>query len=312
MPHPGILDWAEFQRVLGLDLSAIAFPGPVYDITNAGAVGNGAIDDAVAITTILAQVGPQGATIQIPRGTWTWKSTSKLPAGITGKFYIRGMPGAKIALSTDAPRLFDFNKTADGQTFQNIEISDLLVDANNTTGQQHVLLGTYTSSGVFVDNINLDRITLRRIRTINVSDDAGGFATSHKANVYLVPKWTSGGPYTVTNILCEDLDLTGGDYGVMIGAFAAVAATCNYTGDNYVANRCYHARTNVPTAGFYGANFQFGAHEQLGYARLSNCIGINSPDSSGSILNALTGIIENCYFRDAVNGCQFDNNRSLL
>src|SRR6266498_2794255 len=151
MPHPIMLDWAEFERTIGLDLSAISqkFASvPSYRVTtdgasiyardNSGNIVSSGADAGAVLTAILPASGALGADIAFGDGSFPWSTVPALPNGITGGLRIRGSQGTKIVLSSSAPRFLDFNKTADYQTFQNFWIKDLLLDVNNIGGQHHV------------------------------------------------------------------------------------------------------------------------------------------------------------------------------
>src|SRR6266498_1891215 len=100
MPHPTILNWDEFQRVLGLDLSAI---GPTFDV--GGAAGNGNADEDLANiqATIDKAVLAGGGIVQLRDRTYFLPNTLNVVGdnitlrGVGPQTQIKMMPGVVSA-----------------------------------------------------------------------------------------------------------------------------------------------------------------------------------------------------------------------
>jgi hypothetical protein len=136
-----------------------------------------------ALQAAINDLGTAGGTIMLPPETLTWESVPTIPPGITGRLHILGSGRTRITLTANGQRFLDFGKTADHDTFQNIEVSNLLIDCNNIGGRHHVILGCY-ANGVTLTRVNLKQIYLHDIKTINVPVDAT--LANHRLNVWLV------------------------------------------------------------------------------------------------------------------------------
>jgi hypothetical protein len=259
------------------------------------------------LTAAIAALGAAGGTAIIPPGTWVWESVPALPKNITGQLRIIGAPGARIQLTTAAPRFLDFNRTADYDTFQNIEISDLLIDCNNilSTSHNHVLIGTEALGGI-LRRVNLDRITVRRCRTINVplSD------TQVRSSVFLCSGHLASGETqtTITNITVQDCDFQGGHVGVAVmgslspGGSVTAGQGVNVYIDNVLVENVRHDSGVVPTgSNTIGANFQIGGVGHCGTVRLNNCHGYNSSDVNLEVDAAQDFVAHECEFVDGWN-----------
>jgi hypothetical protein len=297
----GTVGSAEFGK---WDTALDQLKGNWLDIRDYGA--DSSSDAAAAVTAALPAVSSVGANIVIPPGTWTWSSVPALPSGITGKLRIFGLPGSKIVLTTAGPRFLDFNKLADHDTFQNIELCDLFIDCNNVQSANttdHVILGT-TSASASLLRINLDNIAVRRVRAVNVPTDA----TYQRHGIRLSTRHLAGGEATqntIKNILVEDVRVVGGIGGVsVICGGSTPDATMNVYLDNAVIDRCYHDAVTTPTSSFTGYNFHVGNFGYGRYARIRNCIGKNSPDVGIEINAMVDGAAENCWVEEAY-ACAF-------
>lgn len=273
----------------------------------------GAYTDKTSLTVLKPSGGDDSAALQalisadcdilLGPGTFLWNTeVVKLPRSATGiRIRGSGVGVTTIKLSATVPRAFDFNKIANQDTFQNIELSDFTVDANNIEGFHHVVIGTYVNK-VFATDLNFDRLSFRRIRTINVYDNAANITNAFRANLFISTEWDAG-TQTLTNILCEDLDfMGGGDIGVEVAARGAVAANVKVSYDNISFIRCRCARKNVPTTTFSSAGFQIGAHASGGSCKIIDCFSQNSADVSIEIDNVGRADIRNFHSVDAYNG----------
>lgn len=261
----------------------------IFGIGPGGATGSSGADvsiragvtsSSVALQTAITSLGVRGGDILLGSGTHTWTTVPTIPPGITGKLRIMGAPGAKVVLSTAGPRFLDFGKTADHDTFQNITISDLLIDCNSVGGRHHVVLGTYIN-GTPQTRINLDRINILRCRTINVPTD--NTVTNHRLNVWLVvahPANGEGTQSTITNIQVESCDFTGGgNQGITVGGAGPDSGPgLNVWWDevHYWGNHCDPGVT--PTIKCASSNFHIGSSAFGGRGSIVLCKGRNSAD----------------------------------
>ena len=164
-------------------------------------------------------------------GTFLWNSAvPALPRDATG-ISIRGSGCGvtTIRLSSGAPRCFDFARIADHDVFQNIELSDFTVDANNTTGQHHVLWGNYRDDASSVMRMNFRRLRAYRIDMINVLNDPT--TTTHRLCVVFTGWQAAAGEATqnyIVDVLHEDITMSGGNAGILInGGLSSYASGVN-------------------------------------------------------------------------------------
>ncbi|HXU04231.1 MAG TPA: hypothetical protein VN903_24895 [Polyangia bacterium] len=229
------------------------------------------------LSIAIATLGAAGGTVIIPPGTWVWESVPALPKNLTGQLKIVGAPGATIQLTAAAPRFLDFNKTAAGDTFQNIEISDLTIDANNIGGIQHVIIGT-RSPGTQMTDINLQSIAVRRIRAINIYTDPAGVGTNNRLGVWFVVGRSAVGNFTIKDILVEDVRLEGGASGVVV-AGQNPSANAPVDIDRVVISRCYHDTGVAPNLVGASNNFQIGGYATGRGGHIIDCYGNRCGDA---------------------------------
>jgi hypothetical protein len=210
-------------------------------------------DDAANMIAAIAKVGGFGEIIMGP-GTFLWQSgVPSLPPSATG-IAIRGKGKGvtTVKLSSGAPRFIDFNRTADYQTFQNIELSDFTVDCNQTTGKHHVIIGTYVngSSATTGQRINLLNIAVRRVDAINVpssltNGDWPGAVTGRWCISLLCFQLADNESTQniLKKILIQDCHFYGGNVGAQV--FGTTSATnptnLNVWLDEITFERCWHS-----------------------------------------------------------------------
>lgn len=280
-------------------------------------------DDAIAMQLALDQLGTNGGTIVIPTGTWTWKSIPKIAPSIIGSLLITGEAGAIIKLTQVGSRAFDFNRTREHQTFQNIEISDLTIDANGITGRGHIVLGSFPY-GTTLSHMNFDNIKIQRVKTINVSNGNGSVIATEFANVYLIAAQDAANEpirNTITRISIEDCIFNGGAHGVIIGGFNTQGnGSVGSIGTNTFCDEIYlrnvtHDTGWVPTSTYFpSANFSLGAVGQYGSCVIRDCHGKNAGDPGIEADGWDYFLADNVVIEDAgVSGflwTNFDNPRS--
>lgn len=256
-----------------------------------------------AMVAALAAVDVTAHTvITVPSGAFTWDAVPALPPGITGSLTIQ-FNDSLVTLTSGAPRLFDFARTADYQTFQNINIiGPLTVDNNNLGGQHHVVLGTYVAGSQTTGRrTNFAHLRVRKVRTINVPVDAT--ATIHRLNIFISVTQlaaSEGTQNTVTDVIVEDCRFEGGNQGVTIaGVVAGSVSGLNVYFDNIHLVRCWHSMLTAQASGGSQSHFQIGSAAQGGMARITDCYGYGSGDV-GIETNAMTDmVVRGCVIEDA-------------
>lgn len=259
-------------------------------------------DPANVTQSAINALGTAGGTI-ILRGSLAWNSVPNIPKNITGKLQIRGVASTKVTLSASGPRFVDFNKTADHDTFKNIEISDLLIDCNNVGGRHHVVIGTYIS-GSTQQRINVDQVAVRRVKVINIPTDST--TANHRLGVYIVTQQLGAGEATqnyVTNIVVEDVRLEGGNAGVTAaGSISGSSPSgANILVDEIHFSRCWHSLMAVQTTNFSSANFFIGSVAQGGRCSIKDCYGQYSGDVGVEVDALTSALVEDVKIDDAYN-----------
>jgi hypothetical protein len=288
-----------------------------------GAIAFSGTDPGAILNSCITALGTVGGLIQFADGTFTWTVTIPgLPRGITGKLHIRGSGNTTIVLVAGAPRFTDFNRIADNDTFQNIEISDFKIDCNNVGGHGHVIAGAYTATYNGLQRVNYDNITVRRVRAINLPVDST--TANHRIGFYPFtshPGANEGTTNYVRNILCEDVRVEGGNIGFTVGGTGPSASIINIEYDNVQFIRCYHSLGVIPTVNYSSANFQVGVRSRAATnqggsvpgsgrsVRMKDCFGEYSGDVAIEIDAPEDAVVDGCVMKDAfTNGYYSANN----
>lgn len=253
-------------------------------------------DGSAALTAVLPDADSAGATILFRNdgNVFPWNSVPALPKGITNKLLI-DLGGATVQLSSNGPRFLDFGRTADYDTFQNIEIRNGTIDANSIGGLHHVIIGTY-AAGANSQRINVQSLTVRDIRAINVLQDSNT-GTNHRLGIWIITSDAAAGNATTLNdILIENVRIEGGNAGVGIGC---VSATNLVSCDRVTIRGCWHDTGVVPTALYGSTNYQIGAYATVGQCLVENCYGANAGDDGVEINNATAATVRGCHLVDA-------------
>ena len=277
----------------------------VFNVKDYGAKGDGTTDDTAAIQAAITACAGNGI-VYVPRSSSSYLISTGpmlLERSYTGfKFQGGGVGQTTFKLSGTAS-LFGFNKLADHDTFQNIELCDFTVDANSTTGAKPIIIGTRGTSGLGTNwtRINLDRISLRRIKTINVTTDAT--LTNHQRNVMLSVAQAAASEGTqnyMTNILCEDLDLNGGNIGIAVYGTTTGSSGSGYNiyYDNIRFVRCRHTLGTIPAQTGSLLNFQVGSLAAGGSVTIKDCYGYGSGDVGIEVDNHTDLTIEDCLIEE--------------
>lgn len=274
----------------------------VFNVLAYGALGDGTTDDATAIQAALtAGAAATKSIILFPAGkTYKISTSLTLPKDLSGFMVLSGY-GATIKLTSAAPRFLTFNRSADDETFKNFLVQGFDVDADNTTGKHHVVIGSFVSNAT-LQRINIERIIIRDIRAYNIPVDSTT-ATSHRAGIWLGSYHTASGQglNTIKDILIENVRLEGGNYGIFVGAAGPSGSGVNIKLDNIHIRRCYHSLLAVQTTVFSSANFHVGSRGYGGRVTITDCEGYYSGDV-GIEVNAFTdALVDGCVIEDAAN-----------
>lgn len=257
------------------------------NVSNFGAGGGGVIDDRAAIQSAIDALAGNGILDFMPGKTYLLNSGGalKVPMGAT-KVHLR-LNGATLLLSSSCPTAFRQDRTADYQTCQNFTLEGGNIDANSIGGQ-------YTASifGSAVDTYNqrvhFDKLTFRQLRSFNLPTGTSPQPTANpwRGHIFfnVTEPSTGMGPtqVNVTNILCEDIDMQGGLFGINAVGQNGTGGTGdkNIYFDNITLRRCKHdtltSFQNLPQV--YGSNYQFGSLGFGGRLVLEDVEGYRSGD----------------------------------
>ncbi len=266
---------------------------PVNVETN-GAVGDGATDDAPAINAAVTALAAKGGIIKLLAGkTYYLASSILLPPAITNRLVISGY-GATIKLSSGSPTAFVFNRTADYQTFQNVTIEGMAIDGNNIAGPSITgeLLGNISQRA------NFGHIIIRDVYGYNFPTDVSG--NTIRYGVCIASKHLGAGETqtSITDVLCENVRIEGGKYGIAIfGAGPAVDGLNIYL-DNIQIHHCYHD-TLVTGYSFGANNFHVGSRSFGGSVHIFDCEGYGAGDTSIEVNGFMDTLVENCYVKNS-------------
>lgn len=265
-----------------------------YDKT--GAQMSSGNDGGAVLTAILPAAGSAGATIDFRNdgNVFPWGSVPALPKGITNKLLIRGN-GSRVQLSAGGPRFLDLAKVADHDTFQNIEVTDFVVDANNIDGNTHTVIGSKVSGTP--TRINFSNIAVRRIRAFNIPATATG-----RSGVNFTVTQPAGGEGTqnyIKDILLEDVWIDGAVTGFGFGGGTTSVTNYNMLYDNIRVIRCKHTQSSGVAPAINGANIQVGQNVPGNYVLVRDFYGEYSRDIGIEIDNATTADIEDVVIANA-------------
>jgi hypothetical protein len=242
-------------------------------------------DDSAAMQTALNL----GGLIVLGPGTFLWNTQvpafkRSTPTAVIGS----GIGKTFIKLSSGAPRAFDLNKVADGDTFTGIRLADFTVDCNSIGGLHHVVIGNY-QAGALQTRFNVTGLRIQRVNTINVPSQTTtgtyNIATLHRVNVHIaiVDSANQATQYSLTDVQIDDCVFGasggGGDEGVFLGGTVASAVTgLNVWVDNcHISNSTWTSGA-VPTQFFASAGFQIGSCAFGGRATINRCLALYAGD----------------------------------
>lgn len=263
-------------------------------------------DAAAVLQSIIDRLGRTGGLIVLAPGTYIWQSVPAFPRDLPSWLKIVGENGATIRLTSSGPRAFDFKKMADYDTFRNIWIENILIDANSVGGHNHVVLGT-DQGGSTQTRVSIEGIVLRNITTTNVLVDPT--MENHRLNIYLVVKHPSPqeNETSIKSVWIENCDLRGGNQGIVIAGTGPDVTGLNIFIDNIHLRNCRHSLLAPQSLFFYSANFHIGSRGFGGYAHIAECYGEYSADV-GVEVNAVDALVENTVIRDVAGAAFYYTN----
>jgi hypothetical protein len=212
------------------------------------------------------------------------------------------MAGAIVRLSSSAPSFLEASKTADYDVIRHVEIRDGVVDANNVFNYGHVIFGTTqhsTSALTTLSRVGIDDVQIRNVRAINIPTDWTETNHSLRSGVYLMAALTGAAGETdisVTNIICEDVRVEGGEFGIAVGARFTTSGRIYV--DNIHYSRCWHDTGTTPPNYHACTNFFIGARGYGGFASISGCRGFNSGDDGVEINGMEYAIVSDTIIED--------------
>jgi hypothetical protein len=273
----------------GISKRAFNFGTSFFSAGSYAGGSNGAAGQiAQAITDATATItATKGATVYVPAGLWDCAGggsisgvVASLPRNTLNWLRIVFDDAAYLRLSSNIPRLFDFGKVADHDTFNKILIEGGTIDVNNVGGRHHVILGTYRAAA-FQTRINVKHLYVRGVGTINVPVDPT--TTNHRLNVWIAPYHAALNEATqdeVSDVHIEDCRFEGGNQGVVIGGSWTGGAGdgVNVLVDDIHIERCWHSLLTAPTGASSGANFHVGVRGKGGSVTIRDCYGYGSSD----------------------------------
>lgn len=303
--HPGSHFFWELVR------SADSSVGPVQFVVNAYAIadqntsvenfatgGTGTSSDPwTGWETAFSAIPTSGTTIEFLPGFYKQNTTIKLPVNLTGWLKVVAEGGVNIQLTSSAPRMFDIAAHSDYDTLGYIELGGFNLDANNITGNNHILIGT-TQAGVVTtrSRLNYAKIKIHDIRIYNVPD------SGPRTGIQLNTTHTTGGETATT---CSDISIwrvrqEGGTNGIVLTAGADdSSANVNHTFNRIHIASCYHASIAVPTAVSNAASIQVGQNGFVIDCLIEDCYSANSSDVGIEVDNPYRCSVRNCVFIDA-------------
>jgi hypothetical protein len=231
-------------------------------------------------------VGGQGVTYNFSAGSVPTIEPS-LPTKLT-----LDLNGSVIKLSSTVPRAFDLHRTADYQTFQNIEVCNGTIDQNNVGGRHHIILGNY-QAGVVQQRCNFDRLHVHDMRVINAPVDPTVVTHLHALHFNLTTTASSEGTQlTATNMLFERIDVQGAGVGIYVGGNATAGGTATISGAQVfplATVTCTAPPTGFPPTGSFTIAGVTGTVSYTGISgsTFTGCTGGTGTAANGA---ALTGV----------------------
>jgi hypothetical protein len=263
-------------------------------------------DSASVLQSAITALGNNGGTIGFQAGTYTWGTTPGIPPNLNGWLRLVAEPGVTVNLSAGSgTRFLDFAKQTDGDTFRYLFIEGFTVNAaalNTTGGTQHIVIGTYqgATGTISGQNVNFDRLVIRRIRTLNVRTALA--ATANHLNIFISLYQNSAGlpQNTCTNVLIEQCDFSGGNYGIGMtaGKNGTWTGEANIKFDNITIRDIRHDTGTNPVQSSTHAHVHVGGRGTGGTIWVERVWGKGSWDVGVEIDGFRNAHVSDCYIEN--------------
>lgn len=287
-----------------------------------GAVGNGVADDSAAIQAAYAAAVATGGVVFFPPGSYKLNTTVSVAPNLSKRvlFVGSGQDATTIVLGSTCKGFVSLTGAAAGDTYKNVTVQDLTVDASAITVNTQTgagILGTLKNGVGSSDQLdtNLADLVVRRCKGIG-----GPVNTDGTHQFWWVAVMTSvdtaSTQRTVQRILVEDVDLSGGDSGIYVGAQrrnAAATDMANVLVDDVTIQRWKHAVTvSAPTA-FFTSNHVICPHRgRAKKVRVRDGYGYGCGDAGLEFDTCEDAIAERVTVEDAWNHNFFHVNYNTL
>lgn len=265
---------------------------------------NSGSDAGALLQDAITDLAGTGGTIAFQSGSYAWSSVPAIPAALPTWLKITGEPGTTITLSSDGPRFLDFDHTATGITYQYLWLDGFTVDASAIQSQAstvtHIVIGTYAdNSTATAEQVNFDHITIRNIRALNLYNDPS--QSSEHLAIWIDSVQTASGQdqNTITNILIENIEVTGGCYAVYVGGDGSSDDyDINVSIDQVRIRDIRHDVGNDPSAidAASFAHVHVGGGAEVGTVWIERVWGRGSRDVGIELDQCLDAHVRDCYF----------------
>lgn len=212
---------------------------------------------------------------------------------------------ATIVLAPGAPRAFDAWRSHDDDVFRLIWLEGFSIDAAAARGPNHTIFGNYINNDVSLRaRAGFDNIVIRKVSAFNVFTSFTAESDARYGIGLLVahPPGLDVPPSRISNILIEDVDIRGGNCGVMIGgSFADSAMLPNIRIDNIRIARTRHTLGRFSPGFFVSSNFHIGDLAKTGFVRVTDSVGEYAGDNGLELNNFETAIVQRNTMNDQYN-----------
>ena len=262
-------------------------------------------DPGLAIQRALDEAAVNGGTVRLRPGRYEYLTT--VPTFIpNGRRWVKlDGRGATLVLSKNAPRALDARRTADFDTFRNLWIDDLRIDATFQPGDHHVIFGNRIHrSALYSQRVNFENIIVTNVRAFNVLTSYAA-ETDARTGIAIELLHPYGGESTgsfARNILIKNVRINGGNNGVIIvGTSNDGSRNPNITLDNILISDTTHQLEDSPAQGFPSSNFHIGSFARVGYVVIGNSVGRAAGDNGIEIDSAQFAILHDNIMTDQAN-----------
>ena len=302
---------------------AIVSDGSVcYAVDKTGAIAyrntsrdSGAILQS-ALNALATTAGNAVGTIVFGPQQHDHKTQANLPRVATGTtpdpgwLTIRGAgrygAGTTITLTTAAPQWLGVGRVADDDWFGQFTIEDFLFDRNNiqpSSGSHVIFSGCNSAAFANLYRTNLQHIEIRRCRAINIPHSTDLAKLTRTIEIVSRHNSAAQAQTLVTDILIEDVQILGGNYGAFIAGMDTGSGTVlvNVYLDRIRVERLYHDTGIVPTAFAGDVAVHIGALGSGGSCTVRGCYSKGSGDVAYEIDTMQDLLVEDCEGRDYWN-----------